>query len=344
MENYASHAWAQNSNKVINTATKTYLLFILALAMEDKQKARKVLTEGCDNRTLMRYIALLARTLKVTTIITYISMGVRLYHVQNNLHWTPIRERFPVAMLIRGIRRIKGDGEKAKQPITLHILRKIRKHIDLRTKWGKCIWAALLLAFYCMLRKSSISADKQDTTNDRALIRTAHLFIREGRLWIRLFHTKTIQFGERVLELPVPQVPGSDLCATTAIMEHIKANAPDRNGPLFKVGKQVLTYKKLLKELKSLLHKAGENPDDYAGHSLRRGGATWAIENAMLPAEIIRTIGDWKSQAYLRYLTISESLRKRAADMMETAIRGGRWGSANPLSTGGRSGDIDLWA
>ena len=46
-------------------------------------------------------------------------------------------------------------------------------------------------------------------------------------------------------------------------------------------------------------------PSVYCGHSLRRpgGGASW-VYSTTLPAETIRTIGDWRSLAYLRYISI----------------------------------------
>ena len=41
----------------------------------------------------------------------------------------------------------------------------------------------------------------------------------------------------------------------------------------------------------------------YSSHSLRRDGASWAIQCG-IPSDIIKLMGDWKSDAYLRYLVL----------------------------------------
>ena len=47
-----------------------------------------------------------------------------------------------------------------------------------------------------------------------------------------------------------------------------------------------------------------KNPDFYSSHSFRRGGATWAFVSEV-PSELIQLYGDWKSDAYKRYLKFS---------------------------------------
>ena len=45
---------------------------------------------------------------------------------------------------------------------------------------------------------------------------------------------------------------------------------------------------------------AGFKAEDYAGHSFRIGAATTAAACGV-PAEVIKTLGRWKSQAYQLY-------------------------------------------
>ena len=51
--------------------------------------------------------------------------------------------------------------------------------------------------------------------------------------------------------------------------------------------------------LKALTSRIGVS--DVSGHSLRRGGATWALSSG-IPGEIVKAMGDWKSVCYLVYL------------------------------------------
>jgi hypothetical protein len=53
----------------------------------------------------------------------------------------------------------------------------------------------------------------------------------------------------------------------------------------------------------------------YAGHSFRRGGATFAFQCGASPAQI-KEQGDWKSSAYLLYLEFVDPARARVAALM----------------------------
>ena len=61
-----------------------------------------------------------------------------------------------------------------------------------------------------------------------------------------------------------------------------------------------------------VLARAGYAPHLYSGHSFRSGGATWAHECG-LSGEMIRLLGDWKSEAYFSYLRLSDELKIEAA-------------------------------
>jgi hypothetical protein len=53
-----------------------------------------------------------------------------------------------------------------------------------------------------------------------------------------------------------------------------------------------------------------ESPDDYSGHSFRRGGAT-AMQLAGVPESTIAAHGRWKSLAYRTYFDVQHSLELR---------------------------------
>ena len=65
-----------------------------------------------------------------------------------------------------------------------------------------------------------------------------------------------------------------------------------------------LTYAKLLYGMKDMLAKAGYDPSKFAGHSLRRGGATFAYQCGVNPM-FIPIQGDWNSDAWLLYIGLS---------------------------------------
>ena len=63
------------------------------------------------------------------------------------------------------------------------------------------------------------------------------------------------------------------------------------------------TYAKFLKFLRTCLMNISLDPTSYAGHSFHHGGASFAFQSG-IPVEMIRLLGDWKSDAVLLYLTV----------------------------------------
>ena len=78
-------------------------------------------------------------------------------------------------------------------------------------------------------------------------------------------------------------------------------------GPSFVVpasrGLIPLTYGKFESMLKSLAAAINLDPSQISGHSFRSGGATLAFQ-AQIPAELIKRLGDWNSDAYRSYIHI----------------------------------------
>ena len=71
----------------------------------------------------------------------------------------------------------------------------------------------------------------------------------------------------------------------------------------------------LTADLKRLVGLAGFNEKMLSSHSIRRGGASAAF-SAQVPGELIKLIGDWKSEAYLRYLDICMQHKINVAELM----------------------------
>jgi len=84
---------------------------------------------------------------------------------------------------------------------------------------------------------------------------------------------------------------------------------------------QPMTHRFFTSKLKKLLRMANIDPDLFAGHSFRRGGATFAFSQAGLPQLYIKAMGDWISDAFLLYCEAQESLRIAGADAMSSAVR-----------------------
>ncbi len=95
----------------------------------------------------------------------------------------------------------------------------------------------------------------------------------------------------------------SDLCPVSAMLNYLVVRGR-RKGPLFLLGDGTfLTRQRLVDEIRQALDKAGIDSKAYCGHSLRIGAATTAAANGMEDA-LIKTLGRWRSLAYLEYVRI----------------------------------------
>jgi len=62
------------------------------------------------------------------------------------------------------------------------------------------------------------------------------------------------------------------------------------------------------------------DPQDFSGQSLHHGGATIAFQCG-IPSELIKVQGDWKSDAYMLYLTLSLADRLVLSHVMSQQIQ-----------------------
>lgn len=308
--------------------------------------------KGIDTPDLANYITYLWNDPNINssdTISQYISNGVRRWHLDNNIPWVPMLDRPLASAAMAGARRdMTETGKKKKLPITVHILQQIHATLDLSQPKMRAWWTAALVAFYCMMRKSNVcqmppatlAKRRQNSLNDHA----EKAAIRRGNVrWnqatqtytLRLLHTKTIQDGARELLLHLSPATLADgmpdvLCPVNAMTQYLQATSSrPANEPLFGFYTNTscwmpMDYDIFTAIFKDKLRDIGINPSAYAGHSFRRGGATFAFAHAGLSTTAIKAMGDWASNAFLLYCEVQERERVLASRAMSAtaAARG----------------------
>ena len=223
-------------------------------------------------------------------------------------------DTWELTMVKKGIHRRLGKPPKQKLPITPHILNMLYNQLDLQVNQHKAFWAACLVAFFSFLRKSTLLPKSPAEKDIYKALCMGDLHINGDELMtLRIRHTKTIQFGQRELCLPISSVPGSPLCPLSAVAAMLAALPAQMSmkisQPLFSYVSaggtlQILTHSTFVKLLKYYLKVAGVNPSEYSGHSFRRGGCTHAFKLGISPL-LIKLRGDWKSNAFERYININ---------------------------------------
>jgi len=129
---------------------------------------------------------------------------------------------YDVYLAKRAVRRILGDFVPRKEPITVEILFKLFRLFDLDNHLHLCMRALFLVALFSFLRISNLVPYKlSDIGNPQAcfLMPSSITFTAQGAL-LHITHTKTLQFRERVLEIPLPLIPGLPLCPVTALKQY----------------------------------------------------------------------------------------------------------------------------
>ena len=231
-------------------------------------------------------------------------------HLENGFS-NPLRENWFLDSILKGVGRDKGMSVKRKLPITPEILLKLKNLLNLSVLTDAMFWAACLTAFFGFFRKSNLFPPPGIKFNPgKHLCRSDFVLFNWG-IMIKIKYSKTIQFNERVLLTPLPLLPGHPLCPVAAITNaFIISSTADPMGPAFLAGgpQNMAPFPptKFVQVLKKLLLSLGLPASEYSGHSFRRGSATWALQNG-LPGETIKILGDWKSDAYMAYLSLSDS-------------------------------------
>ena len=140
---------------------------------------------------------------------------------------------------------------------------------------------------------------------------------------INVTWSKTIQYQDRTLQVPLPFIQPPNLCPCTALWLAYRQGTSGCQSPFQYYDKGLaipLTYPVFVSQLRRCLDALGFESGKYSGHSFRRGGASFALE-AGVPADLVQTQGDWRSDAYKVYIDPSLQGRRIVAQTMAKAIQ-----------------------
>ena len=193
------------------------------------------------------------------------------------------------------------------------------------------LWGAMVVAFFGLFRKDNITSGKVNPFNPRANLRVGDVKVsKSGMVWLRVGHSKVIQFKERAHWVPLVPMPNHPLCPVKAVLRVLELHRQLRSPPgmalfLWKApgGKvQALTHTRFVARFKALVKAVGLDWNAYSGHSFRRGGATFCF-NIGVNGSLIKLLGDWSSNAYLQYEEVTVRRRLELPRTMAQAITNG---------------------
>lgn len=292
-------ALAASTEKSYATHRKSYLEFC--------QKAGYV-PVPVNSGQVCEYVAYLSDRLSYASIRKYLGI-IRILHEEIGLKDPLILEMYDVRLTLLAVRKLLGDEVHRKEPVDPLLLAKMYSKLDFKECDDCVIWAIILLGFFGLLRISNMLGVSCEAFNSKKfLTRDDIKWVPQG-IVIYVKWAKNNQFKCRVLELAIPELSGHCLCPVTAIKRAfeqtplVMGNEPafqrfDKKGSLTPV-----KYDWFRVRFLRLISDCGLDKKRYGTHSLRRGGASWALKCG-LSADVIRLLGDWNSDAYMCYLDV----------------------------------------
>ena len=258
-----------------------------------------------DRDTLLGFIELMSRTSGFDHIQHILSSVKFLHEFTGNLY---PGESFEFKVLLRGLKRKLAKPAKQALPITPEMLILMYEHIEVQNPYHLAHWSSFLFALRLLYRKSSIAPTSLNSFDCRLGLSREKAVISNGIILVYQNHAKNNQFMSYTRVTPL--MPGH-IQALDPVFHYSKLvneHAVPANMPAFSYidsGKlKCVTYRSFTQFLKRLLTQIGLNPDDWSGHSFRRGGASLLYRLGCDPLTI-QACGDWSSDTFLRYLEVN---------------------------------------
>lgn len=305
-------AYATGTRKNLKLQWESYLLFCVYFGLSFLPTSTEVLS---------LYSQFSSRTMKsAQSIKNYIS-GVKTMNLILGYSIEHINS-FIINLGLKGIAREHPNCIKQADPITPAILKEIYKALDMTKNENIVYWCLFLFAFYLFARKSNLVPTVKKDLKEKKFLCHKDVECFENTLIVSMRWSKTIQFGERILRTPLVAISGSNLCPVTAYKQMRATVRAKNDDPLFKLSEnKCIFYKQYQKKqlLKNVVKKIGLKSDSFSSHSFRRGGCLHAFRSGV-PADLLQLHGDWKSDAYMRYLSLTFEDKFIVAEKMKEQI------------------------
>lgn len=180
-----------------------------------------------------------------------------------------------------------------------------------------------MVAFFSFLGRSNLTVSSSSAFSPAKHLTRGDIKLTGAGAILRIKWSNTLQHQERQLFVPLPSIPDSDLCPLQAIRHYFQLVPAPTTTSFFCLSShsvlQPITQRYFSDSLKRLISATGHDAANYSPHSFRRGGATFAFQ-AGVPERLIQCHGDWRSDAYRRYLVLPLSTRTLVADIMATGL------------------------
>ena len=134
-----------------------------------------------------------------------------------------LHQDFFIRLTLRGLKCLNGHTPASKLPITPQILLRLHSTIDFSNSLDLVFWTAALVAYFTFFRKSNLFPSSPSTFDPVRNLTRQDVQIIQSFALITVNRTKTIQFQERRLTIPIPRIPNSPLCPVSALERYYQS-------------------------------------------------------------------------------------------------------------------------
>jgi hypothetical protein len=255
-----------------------------------------------SEETLMGFAFSFAGCKAGATVRVYISM-LKKEHGRRKMSWEGGQQ---LEAVLKYVEKATPSSSRRPQrdPVTTRMLQLLVTDLDLEQSEDTAVYAVATAAFFGQLRLGEILSPTQDAYSPKAknLPTVADLHISkdpECSPTLFLPVTKTTSTRGDTVALPKQSAP---LDPITAVTLHIQSSSLLPHHPIasyYKGGRRyLLTKDKFLRRCNSVWSRHGYNR--FTGHSFRIGGTTYYLLKHRDPM-VVKVLGRWKSDAFLRY-------------------------------------------
>lgn len=297
---YILHAKANNTIKSYKSDWKDFVAYC---------QARDVSCLSADVNTIANYVAEMAETKKVSTIVRRLSSISQAHQAAG--YGSPTLA-FGVKAVVKGVKKEKGTMPNKKEAAVIEDIRAMVHNLgrdleDAKDRADIRDRALVLIGFAGAFRRSELVAIDMDDIE----------FNRDG-LTITLKHSKTDQEGQGYKK-GIPYGSSPDTCPVRALKDWLTVSSITQ-GAIFrriykngKIHNQGLVDKSVALIIKKLAKAAGLDERKYSGHSLRSGLITTAANRGVDERSIMKQSGH-KSLTVMRgYIQDATLFKNNAA-------------------------------
>lgn len=261
--------------------------------------------------TLVLFIKFLELNVRSPKTVYNYVLGVKIRH-----HWLGYDVKafssLRVKHMLRAVVKMSTHVVKQAQPVTPQILLEIKSTLNMSDPDDVTFWAACLVSFMLMLRKSNLVPNTLGSFDPTKQLTRGHLQFVPNAVWVTIVWSKTLQFHLKELKYPLLAIPGSELCPVSALSNMCTLVPLKKKQPCFaRHNGKPWTYQQFQDRFRLCLGLLRYDPSLFSSHSFRRGGCSFCFQ-AGVPSELIQILGDWKTDIYKNYCHSTTETRAQA--------------------------------